>query len=112
MSKKSRSADGVRRSKETDWSAAPAKPADPVAIGGELEAAVVHVLNHLRIEARMSLGTLERLSGLKRQGLSYIEHGTRHPMLLSMICICKALEIAPDVVMKMAADHLAAAHGK
>lgn len=45
---------------------------------------------------------LSRMTGISMQGISYIRHSAyRYPQASTLTAICKALDICPDVMMRV-----------
>lgn len=66
----------------------------------EKELAVCHKLKSLREEARMSQLELALAAGVSQNMIAYIENGKRMPTLTTILKLCTALNISPEVLFK------------
>lgn len=57
-----------------------------------------------RKETGLSQEKLAEISGLHRTYISTLERGLRNPTLSTIIALCKALKIKPDVLFKGVSD--------
>ena len=67
---------------------------------GEKELLVCHKLKTLREEARMSQLDLALAAGVSQNMIAYIENGKRTPTLSTLLKLCTALNVSPEVLFK------------
>lgn len=72
---------------------------------GEKELLVCHKLKTLREEARMSQLDLALAAGVSQNMIAYIENGKRTPTLSTLLKLCSALNISPEVLFRESDDN-------
>ncbi|MCQ2398489.1 MAG: helix-turn-helix domain-containing protein [Sphaerochaetaceae bacterium] len=75
------------------------KNIDPIIINQER--LIIEKLIQIRRSKRLSQQRLSELSNLSQNTVAYIENGRRHPTLITILTLCKALEINPATLLNV-----------